>query len=499
MEFLINYIYVPIVVLLLFGAAIFVHEWGHYIVARLCGLKVEAFAIGFGKPIYAWTSKDGIEYSIRWIPAGGYVKLPQMLTSEALEGDAEAPQEELPPASPLAKILVAFAGPFMNVVFAFAIATYVFVFGLPIKINPAIVGPMDTASEEYQTGVRPDDHIVKVNGKEAKTWEKVFNQVIFAETNRIDVVVDRNGEQLTYNLKAEINDRVGIKTLNLPTKDKPFITAVSPGDPAEKAGVQPNDRIVEFDGIKIASTRQFIDAVHERGGKECELIVERAKSDGTNVTAELCTLMVTPMGEEGGKVAKIGVRLDEKSVYEVQKPGPLPWVLVGDVFEQIKLTMYALANSKKTGVGISDLSGPVGILSVLASQVKADLRLAMKFMILLNLSLAIMNLLPIPVLDGGHIVMAILERVRGVPLGVRVQEYVTTAFALLLISFMLFVTYEDVKRFPLFKHMFTQETEIREKGSSAPAAKSAPEKSAEQPKEPAPAESVPNSAPPLAN
>ncbi|MGB0581789.1 MAG: RIP metalloprotease RseP, partial [Limisphaerales bacterium] len=469
MEFLINYIYVPIVVLVLFGAAIFVHEWGHYIVARLCGLKVEAFAIGFGKPIYAWTNKEGIEYSIRWIPAGGYVKLPQMLTSETLEG--EGPQEELPPASPIAKILVAFAGPFMNVVFAFAIATYVFFFGLPIKINPAIIGPMDTASEEYKAGVRGEDHIMTVNGKEAKTWERVFNQVIFAETNRIDVEVDRKGERLTFNLEAKINDAVGIKTLSLPTKDKPYIKTVSDDMPAKAAGVQPNDRIVKFDGITIASTKQFTDAVKERGGKECELIVEREKMIGTNITTELCTLSVTPRGEPGKKGALIGVGLDEKAIYEVQKPGPLPWVLVGEVFEQIKFTMYALANSKKTGVGISDLSGPVGILSVLATQVKADLRLAMKFMILLNLSLAIMNLLPIPVLDGGHIVMAILEKIRGVPLGVRVQEYVTTAFALLLISFMLFVTYADVKRFWLFKHMFTQETEIRTKEDSGPPAK----------------------------
>lgn len=491
MEFLINYIYVPIVVLLLFGAAIFVHEWGHYIVARWCGLKVEAFAIGFGKPIYAWTNKEGIEYSIRWIPAGGYVKLPQMLTSEALEGDNQEGKEELPPASPLSKILVAFAGPAMNVVFAFAIATFVYVFGLPIKINPAIIGPMDTKSEAYQTGVRENDQIVKVNGQEAKTWEKVFNQVIFAETNRVDVVVDRNGELLTFNLKADINDRVGIKTLDLPTKDKPFVTMVQEDNPADKAGVKPNDRIVEFDGIKIASTSQFIKAVHERGGKECQLIVEREKMVGTNITTDLCTLTVTPKGEPGGKIAKIGVGLDEKAVYEVQRPGPLPWVLVDEVFQQIKLTMYALANSKKTGVGVSDLSGPVGILYVLASQVKADLRLAMKFMILLNLSLAIMNLLPIPVLDGGHIVMAVLEKVRGVPLGVRIQEYITTVFAVLLIGFMLFVTFADVKRVPLFNYMFNQKTEIREKGETDPAGEPAKEVTPET----APAEPTPEPAP----
>ena len=116
---ILNYLKIGAGVVLLFGATIFVHEFGHFWVARRRGLKVEAFAIGFGPKIFAWV-RDGIEYSVRWIPAGGFVKLPQMVTSAAIEG--EAGQEEIPPAPPFSKILVAVAGPFMNVVFAFAIA-----------------------------------------------------------------------------------------------------------------------------------------------------------------------------------------------------------------------------------------------------------------------------------------------------------------------------------------------------------------------------------------
>src|ERR1041385_1492398 len=108
-----NVLYVAAAVIFLFGAAVFVHEWGHFWVARKCGMKVEAFAIGFGPKIFGWV-RDGIEYSVRWIPAGGFVKLPQMITSEALEG---ANKESVPPAPPWARILVAVAGPFMNVVF----------------------------------------------------------------------------------------------------------------------------------------------------------------------------------------------------------------------------------------------------------------------------------------------------------------------------------------------------------------------------------------------
>src|SRR5580704_8689647 len=115
---ILQYIYVAAAVILLFGAAVFVHEFGHFWVARRRGMKVEAFAIGFGPKIFGWT-KDGVEYSWKLIPAGGFVKLPQMITSSTLEGEQSTPAEQLPPASPLTRILVAFAGPFMNVVFAF--------------------------------------------------------------------------------------------------------------------------------------------------------------------------------------------------------------------------------------------------------------------------------------------------------------------------------------------------------------------------------------------
>ncbi|MBG85794.1 MAG: RIP metalloprotease RseP [Verrucomicrobiales bacterium] len=451
MDFLVTYIYVPIVVLLLFGAAIFVHEWGHYIVARICGLKIEAFAIGFGKPIYAWT-KNGIEYSIRWIPAGGYVKLPQMLTSEAIEGDNEGPREELPPVSPLAKIAVAFAGPFMNVVFAFVIATVIHLFGLPVKVNPSIIGYVDPESAEYDAGVRQHDRIVEVDGKSANSWEEVFNNVIGARTNVIKVVLDREGERHAVHLKAEKHEAIGLKMLNLNPQDRPVIQQVMDDSPAMAAGLKDEDRVLKFDGIQIAGRGQFIKEVQTRGGKECEIVVER---DGKEVA-----LTVTPKGAEKGP-ARIGVMIGEmKEVYVLQKPGPLPWVLINDEFGRIKFTIYALSHSKETGVGAKDLSGPVGILSVLATQVKADFRLALKFMILLNISLAVMNLLPIPVLDGGHIVMAIFEQLRGQPMGVRLQEYTTMAFAVLLISFMLYVTFHDVKRGGLFLQMFKQETEI---------------------------------------
>src|ERR1700683_4548294 len=225
MSHLLNNLYVAFGVVFLFGAAIFVHEFGHFWIARKRGLKVEGFAIGFGPKIFSWV-RDGIEYSVRWIPAGGFVKLPQMITSTAIEGDAK---NDIPPAAPLSKILVAAAGPFMNVVFAFFIATIVYIVGLPVPLNPSIIGYVDPDSPEARMGIHQGDRIVSVNNKPVKSWEEINNITILALTNTVPVVITRNGVSNIYMLKAEVNNLVGLKTLNLDPLDHLIIQGVQAG------------------------------------------------------------------------------------------------------------------------------------------------------------------------------------------------------------------------------------------------------------------------------
>lgn len=459
---------VVVVVLLFFGASIFVHEWGHYWMARRCGLKVEAFAIGFGPRIFGWT-KDGIDYSWRWIPAGGYVKLPQMVTSEALEGDA-ASKETIPPAPPFAKILVAFAGPFMNVVFAFFIASIIYVVGLPILVNPSIIGYVEPGSAEAKLGIREGDKIVEVNGEKVKSWQEVSLATILARTNVMPVVIERNGVRSTYQLTARVNERMGLKILNLDPRDHPEVLEVQSGGAAAEAGLQNKDAILAFGGVPVASREQLIALIQKSAGRTSEIVVKR----GT----ERLTLSVTPKLDPGTKTGRIGVALGNSSVnvYELQKPGPTPWVQVVDVWDKTVKTLSALFHSKQTGVGAKDLSGPVGILAILAAQVNTDYRLALSFLVLLNVNLAILNLLPVPVLDGGHIVMSIIEKIRRRPLSVKFVEYTTTAFAVLLISFMLYVTFFDIRRIPQFKALFRSETQIEAPENSGASAQPAPAK-----------------------
>lgn len=468
-------IYVVAGVLLLFGAAIFVHEFGHYWMARKRGLKVEAFAIGFGPKIFGWT-KDGIEYSWRWIPAGGYVKLPQMVTSEAIEGQAAEGAEKIPPVDPFSKILVAIAGPFMNVVLAFAIAGLLYFVGLPVRVNPSIIGYVEPDSDEAKQGIVAGDRIISVNGKVVGSWDKVHEITFLAPANVLPVVIEHEGQRKTYQLTAKVNNQVGLKMLGLEPRDHPVLKRILPKGPAEAAGLKAEDEVLSFGGVGIAGREQLISLIKGRGGKETEIVVKRA--------GEKLTLKVTPALDTVANIGRISVEVgsNAQDVYEIQHP--LPWVVVGEVWDQMVSTLGALVNSKQTGVGAKDLSGPVGILAVLGAQVNTDYRLALKFLVLLNINLAVLNLLPIPVLDGGHIVMAILEKIRRRPLSVRLQEYLTTAFAVMLISFMLYVTFFDIKRISLFRQMFKQDKMIEQRepapepptppATSAPAATATP-------------------------
>lgn len=451
MSEVLNGIYVIVAVLALFGAAIFVHELGHFLVARWCGMKVLEFAIGFGPKVFSRT-RNGIEYSVRWIPAGGFVKLPQMITSEALEGKSD--DEQIPPASPWAKIVVAFAGPFMNVVFAFVIAGIIYFVGLPVAVNPPIIGNVDKDSPEYKMGIREGDWVVAVDRKPVKSWRDVQRYAVLARTNVMPVVTERDGKYMTNYLTATMNNLVDLKMLNLDPRDHPVVVDVDKGSPAEKAGLEVNDRFLFFNGVPVVGQQQLIDLIRQRGGETTKAVVRR----GDKTIALSITPRIINAEKKTGQIGAV-LSSDSAITYRVMKPGPKPWVMIDEVWTQTVETFSALLHHKETGVGPRDLAGPVGILAMLAAWVNTDYRLALQFLVLLNVNLAVLNLLPIPVLDGGHILLALIEKIRRRPISPRIIEYTTTAFALLLITFMLYVTvFGDLQRFRLWKAMFHKAT-----------------------------------------
>jgi len=455
-----NSIYVAAAVIVLFGAAIFVHEFGHFMAARLRGMKVEAFAIGFGPKLFKWT-RDGIEYSIRLIPAGGFVRLPQMGPAAPLEGSSGA-DENLAPASPLSKVIVSFAGPAMNVVFAFFVGAVVWVAGLPEPVNPPIIGYVEPGSEEARLGIMPGDKIVMVDGRKIQSWQDVLEATAFARTNVLPVVIERDGVQTTYQLKAVYNDVFGLKLLRLEPRDHPEIIQVTSGSAAEAAGLKPGDRVIGFADVPIVGREQLVKLIEQRPEQPTQIRIERDN--------EKLTLVVTPAREPVSGKGRLGVMLGASStqVYVLKRPGPAPWVQVRESLEMTFRVLGALIHSKRTGVGASDLSGPVGIIAMLAAWVNTDYRLALRFLVTLSACLAVINLFPLPVLDGGHIVFALVEKVRGRPLSAKLVEYTTTAFAAVLIVFILYVTVFDIKRLPLISSWLKTKAKIEQAQPAAP-------------------------------
>ena len=269
---ILNIIYVVAVVFLLFGAAIFVHEFGHFWVALKRGLKVEEFAIGFGPIIWSKTH-EGILYSIRAIPAGGFVKLPQMLTSETIEGKPEGPAdedsensegeppepvEELPPVSPLSKILVAFAGPLMNVIFAILIAVFIWLVGIPKPINEPVVGYVGEQSEEHAIGARPGDRIMNVNDEPIETWQDVVYAVLDSEGETVAVQVQRGEEQRQFDLPAGTWSG-GIRRIRLDNQDLLEVMSFETPSLLGDVGFKPGDVVLGVNGQKAYSQYQLLD------------------------------------------------------------------------------------------------------------------------------------------------------------------------------------------------------------------------------------------------
>jgi regulator of sigma E protease len=230
--------------------------------------------------------------------------------------------------------------------------------------------------------------------------------------------------------------------------------------PAEKIGLKTGDKFLSFDGVYVLNQEHLSEVINKGQGRPCEVVIER---DGQRLN-----FTVTPVFDAEAKRGRIGVGF-AGGHYEVQRPGPNPIEQFSDVLRLMGKTFTALFYSKETGVTAKDMSGPVGILGKLALDVKTDYRLALSFMVMLNINLALLNLLPLPVLDGGHILMALYELATRRRVGVRFQEVVTTGFAVLLISFMLYVTFYDIRRVPLFGQLLKQKSVIEQPVQSSPA------------------------------
>ncbi|MDX1680869.1 MAG: RIP metalloprotease RseP [Akkermansiaceae bacterium] len=444
-----------LVVLTIFNIIIFVHELGHFLAAKWRGLQVDRFQIWFGKPIWKKTI-GGVQYGLGWIPAGGFVALPQMAPMESIEGSNRENEEKdskpLPPIKPLDKIIVAFAGPLFSMLLALAAAFVVWGVGKPKdKIPVQTIGFVESGSPADKSGMKPGDKVIEINGKPVDgftgTLDSIKERIILSSSDEIVFTVIREGEEEPIKLRSKFDipetqwwERGGLRRVGISYASKPVVHSTLKKSPASKKGLKKGDEILSVDGKHLYSPAQLGQYLQENEWKTVTLKV-RSK-DG--VERELEIKPVRPEEPEG-RDPMLGIRWDDTREIDLRivHPGPLEQVY-GSV-EMMWVTITSLANPKSE-VGFDHLSGPVGIGGLMYDLIQTEngWRRILAFMVLFNVNLAVLNMLPMPVLDGGHITLAILEKICGGPVGTKPLEIIQTICALALLTLMLYVTSKDV-------------------------------------------------------
>ncbi|TCV91880.1 site-2 protease [Luteibacter rhizovicinus] len=429
------------------GVLVTFHEFGHYWVARRCGVKVLRFSVGFGRPLWRRVAKDGTEYQIAAIPLGGYVKM-----LDAREGDvALADQgQEFTGKSVWKRIAIVAAGPAFNLVFTIVAFWAMYMIGKPDIVPIVTAAPNSIAAH---AGILPGDRIVSMDGRPTGTWSDATEVLANGLLNREPLplhVQGADGRQRNVvlplqDLAAGEDIGKGFTALGMTLKVPPAIIGVAtPGDPAAAAGIQGGDRVVSINGKPIADFEDFMKAVPEEAAKSPKLafVVER---NGATRQLDITAQMKSVQGQPARwLVGVLPVPLQTATL----RYGPVrafseslsaTWVNTATTFNLIGKMLTGQASPK-------NISGVIGIAQVANDSASRGLPWFLQFLALVSLSLAILNLLPIPVLDGGHLLYYLIELVKGSPVSERTMiagQYVGLA---LLFTLMGLAFFNDIQR-----------------------------------------------------
>ncbi|MFU8779394.1 MAG: RIP metalloprotease RseP [Kiritimatiellia bacterium] len=443
-------IFTAIVVVMFFGLTIFVHELGHFLVARWCGLQIKAFSIGFGPAI--WQKEvDGVVYKIGCLPLGGYVALPQLdpnAMSTVQGASAEEVGDPLPYVAPWRKILVSVAGAACNVLLAIVFAWMVFLRGMPATIanQETVIGFIDPSSVMYEQGARIGDRILTVGGTPVEVWSAFVQEA--AMYDEVELLLQRpDGSTLLVRVPTE-PWQYGVHMVGgIDPIEPAVVDEAEPGMSAAEAGVLPGDEILSFAGVAVLGRAHMIALVRDFADQPQEMLVRRgAGSDGQEV---LVTVAAAMDAEAGHPRIGIRFRMPEQQLDTGSRVYPRPMAQIRLHASAIFRFLRDLVRPRTSARAANMVGGPVAIIVYYYGMVQASLMLAVWFTGFLNINLAIINLLPIPVLDGGHIVFSLWEWVFRRPVHAKVINFLVNFFALLLIGVFLALTFRDVDRSPV--------------------------------------------------
>jgi regulator of sigma E protease len=469
---IVRVIVVLLEVLILFNLLIVVHELGHFLAARWRGLYIEKFGVWFGKPLWKKTI-NGVQYSLGSLPFGGFVALPQLAPMDIIEGKADLDRARLPKISALDKIIVAVAGPLFSLLLALCFAVIVWAVGHPVSEadSTTVIGYVTPDSPAQKVGLQPGDRILSIDGKPVRRFmgmnDSVSWDVVRSEGKKIAVKFQRDGKVQTvwvepYKAETPGWRRKSVRQLLVYPAETPIIAKVEGNTPAAAAGLRSGDIIHGFNQTPIYHPIALLEYISKHPNEELVLQVERG---GSRLDVRVKPTLLPTAGE---MKPRIGIQWDSTGIVSIQHPNPIEQVY-NSVTSTLK-TIGAVA-SPKSDVKLQHLSGPVGIWNIYVRLFEAEggWKLALWFSVILNVNLAILNMLPIPVLDGGHIVLALIESVRRKPVNMRVLEVVQTSCAVVIIGYMLYITFFDVQDLPFVRKRLDQlEAQSPAKNSQTP-------------------------------
>ncbi|MDR1252408.1 MAG: site-2 protease family protein [Treponema sp.] len=433
------------------GVVVFVHELGHFLAARLVGIEVEAFSIGWGNPILK--KKIGkVEYRLGMFPLGGYCK---MRGENEFQEAWENGQRGLSPAkgdylgaSPQRRILVAFAGPFFNLVFAVLTLSVIWGAGFDVRTlgNRIVLISEIHPGEQYpadEAGLKTGDRIIEIDGKKIQYYHEVQENIAVNPEKLLSVTVERNGEQLRLNVTPSLDKSSGAGKIGVYFWTDPLIEAIAPESPAALGGLLPGDRIERVDGRPVSNSMDFLVALEP---KPAALTIDYARNDEKGQAS-----LIPEYGDDGE--ANLGITWTS---IQYRTPPLSPFAaLAKGAAESWKTLVVSLRSLRLLFKGIDltqAVSGPVRI-TYMMGDVAAEgfgqsfgvgLRSMADFLALISVALCVMNLLPLPILDGGMIVLFLFEMIRRKPVNPRAVAVFQTLGVVLIFGLMILAIFGDI-------------------------------------------------------
>ena len=433
------------------GILITVHEFGHFWVARRCGVKVERFSIGFGKALWRRTDRQGTEYVIALIPLGGYVK---MLDERVESVPPELRRQAFNNKTILQRAAIISAGPLANFIFAIFAYWLVFIIGVP-GVRP-VVGEIVSGSPAAEAQITPGTELKAVDGIETPDWDAVRMALVarIGDDNTLITVAPFGSEQTsdkTVNLRNwhfEPDKQDPVASLGIQPRGpqiESVLAQVQKNSAASKAGLQAGDRIVKVDGQPLDQWQSFVAIVRDNPAKKIALEVER---QGSTVDVTL-TPDVNPRNKAEGFAGVIPRIIPLPDEYKtVRQYGP--FAAFGEAsaktWQLMKLTVDMLGKLIVGDVKLSNLSGPISIAQGAGMSAEYGLIYYLMFLALISVNLGIINLFPLPVLDGGHLLFLLIEKIKGGPVSERVQDFSYRIGSIVLVLLMGLALFNDFSR-----------------------------------------------------